>query len=104
MEPIVITSENFEKEVLQSAEPVLIDFWASWCGPCKMLSPLVDKMAAEGVIKVGKINVDDEMDLAGEYGVASIPTLLIFKNGEVAAQSIGFKPLPQLKAWVASVQ
>ena len=104
MEPIVITSENFKKEVLQSAEPVLIDFWASWCGPCKMLSPLVDKMAAEGVIKVGKINVDDEMDLAGEYGVASIPTLLIFKNGEVAAQSIGFKPLPQLKAWVASVQ
>ena len=104
MEPIVITSENFENEVLKSQEPILIDFWASWCGPCKMLSPLVDKMAEEGVIKVGKINVDDEMDLAGEYGVASIPTLLIFKNGEVAAQSIGFKPMPALKAWVASVK
>ncbi len=104
MEPIVITSENFENEVLKSQEPILIDFWASWCGPCKMLSPLVDKIAEEGVIKVGKINVDDEMDLAGEYGVASIPTLLIFKNGEVAAQSIGFKPMPALKAWVASVK
>ncbi|MBR3405078.1 MAG: thioredoxin [Firmicutes bacterium] len=104
MEPIVITSENFENEVLKSQEPILIDFWASWCGPCKMLSPLIDKMAEEGVIKVGKINVDDEMDLAGEYGVASIPTLLIFKNGEVAAQSIGFKPMPALKAWVASVK
>ena len=104
MEPIVITSENFENEVLKSQEPILIDFWASWCGPCKMLSPLVDKMAEEGVIKVGKINVDDEMDLAGEYGVASIPTLLIFKNGEGAAQSIGFKPMPALKAWVASVK
>ncbi|MBQ4186932.1 MAG: thioredoxin [Firmicutes bacterium] len=104
MEPIVITSENFENEVLKSQEPILIDFWASWCGPCKMLSPLVDKIAEEGVIKVGKINVDDEMELAGEYGVASIPTLLIFKNGEVAAQSIGFKPMPALKAWVASVK
>ena len=104
MEPIVITSENFENEVLKSQEPILIDFWASWCGPCKMLSPLVDKIAEEGVIKVGKINVDDEMDLAGEYGVASIPTLRIFKNGEVAAQSIGFKPMPALKAWVASVK
>ena len=104
MEPIVITSENFENEVLKSQEPILIDFWASWCGPCKMLSPLVDKIAEEGVIKVGKINVDDEMDLAGEYGVASIPTLLIFKNGEVAAQSIGFKPMPALQAWVASVK
>ncbi len=104
MEPIVITSENFENEVLKSQEPILIDFWASWCGPCKMLSPLIDKMAEEGVIKVGKINVDDEMELAGEYGVASIPTLLIFKNGEVAAQSIGFKPMPALKAWVASVK
>ena len=104
MEPIVITSENFENEVLKSQEPILIDFWASWCGPCKMLSPLVDKIAEEGVIKVGKINVDDEMDLAGEYGVASIPTLLIFKDGKVAAQSIGFKPMPALKAWVASVK
>ena len=105
MAVVTVTAGNFDQEVLQSTETVLVDFWASWCGPCKMLSPVVDQIADENPdIKVGKINVDDEMELAGEYGVASIPTLLIFKNGEVAAQSIGFKPMPALKAWVASVK
>ena len=91
MEPIVLTNDNFEKEVGQSSEPVLVDFWASWCGPCKMLSPLVDEVAktAEG-FKVGKVNVDDEGDLAQQFGVQSIPTLVVFKDGKEAGRSVGF--------------
>jgi thioredoxin 1 len=90
MAAIKITKENFEQEVLKSDVPVLIDFWASWCGPCKMLSPTVDEVANEtDRFKVGKINVDEEGDLAAKYGVSAIPTLVVFKNGAEAGRSVG---------------
>ena len=82
MAVVTITKENFEQEVLQSAKPVLLDFWASWCGPCRMLSPIVDEVAEERTdVKVGKVNVDDEQELAIRYGVMSIPTVIFFKDG-----------------------
>ena len=84
MAVITITKENFEAEVLKSAQPVLLDFWASWCGPCRMLSPIVDEVAEERTdVKVGKVNVDEQPDLAAEFGVMSIPTLLLFENGKL---------------------
>ena len=85
-----ITKDNFEKEVLMAKEPVLVDFWAAWCTPCKMLSPIVDQVAEErSDIKVCKINIDDEGELAIRYGVMSIPTLMVFRNGEIAQKSVG---------------
>ena len=87
------TNENFEEEVVKSDKPVLLDFWAPWCGPCKMLSPVVDKVAEETEdIKVGKVDVDDQVELAMKYQIMSIPTLLVFKNGELANQSVGVVP------------
>ena len=86
-----ITSENFEEEVLKSNIPVLVDFWASWCGPCKMMAPVVEKIAEEmqGKAKVCKVNVDEEADLAMQYGIMSIPTFLVFKDGKVVNSTIG---------------
>ena len=85
-----VTKENFDQEVLMAKEPVLVDFWATWCMPCKMLSPIVDQVASErSDVKVCKINIDDEGELAIRYGVMSIPTLIVFKNGEIANKSIG---------------
>ncbi len=93
MAVVTITKENFEQEVLQSAKPVLLDFWASWCGPCRMLSPVVDEVAEErGDVKVGKVNVDEQPELAGEFGVMSIPTLLVFEQGKLVRQAVGARP------------
>ncbi len=93
MAVITITKENFEQEVLQSAKPVLLDFWASWCGPCRMLSPVVDEVAEERTdVKVGKVNVDEQPELAGQFGVMSIPTLLVFEQGKLVRQAVGARP------------
>ena len=90
MEPVVITNDNFEEEVVKSDKPVLLDFWAPWCGPCQMLSPIVDKIAAEHEeIKVGKVNVDDNEELAMKFKTMSIPTLLVFKDGNEVNRSVG---------------
>ena len=94
MAEIILTSDNFETEVIGSEIPVLVDFWAPWCGPCKMLGPVISQIAEEneGKVNVGKINVDEEDELAAQYGIQSIPTVLLFKGGEVVEQSLGFKP------------
>ena len=92
MSEIKLTTANFEQEVLQSEVPVLVDFYAEWCGPCKMLSPIINEIAKEyeGKAKVGKVNVDEEMSLAQKYRVMSVPTVLVFKNGQLSGTSIGY--------------
>ncbi|MCY3739215.1 MAG: thioredoxin [Gemmatimonadaceae bacterium] len=97
-DPIVLTDDNFESEVLESDRPVLVDFWATWCGPCRMVSPIVEELAGEylGRAKVGKLDVDSAQKTAQEYGIRSIPTLLIFREGKVADQVIGAVPKVQI--------
>ena len=99
MAEITITEKNFEQEVLNSTLPVLVDFWATWCGPCRMLAPVIEEIAEdyEKEIKVGKINVDEERALAIQFGIESIPTVLLFKAGKIVAKSVGFRTKEQLE-------
>lgn len=97
MSVLTITNENFQQEVLNSDKPVLVDFWASWCGPCKMLSPIVDEIAVEREdIKVCKVNVDEQPELAAKFQIMSIPTLIVFKNGKMVNQTAGVRPKNQI--------
>lgn len=97
MSEIKITKENFEQEVLNSNTPVVVDFWATWCGPCKMLAPELEELAEEGV-KVGKVNVDEEGELAMKFGIMSIPTVILFKDGKIEKKTVGYMTKDQLKS------
>ncbi len=101
MSVITLTSSNFEEEVIRSEKKVLIDFWAAWCGPCRMMSPVVDEVADEtDSVKVCKVNVDDEPEIAMKYGIMSIPTLLVVENGEVTGKSVGAVPKEEVLALI----
>src|SRR6266571_8853421 len=97
---VTVTQDNFKQEVLQCAQPFLLDFWAEWCGPCKMLGPVLDELAEEyaGRVRIGKVNIDEQQALAAEYRIQSIPTLLFFQQGQVAQQVVGLKSKRELKA------
>ncbi len=102
MAVITITESNFEEEVLKSDKPVLLDFWAVWCGPCKMISPVVDELAeATPDVKFGKVNVDEESELARKFNIMSIPTLLLFKDGQPVNQMVGVQPKQAIEAMVS---
>ena len=102
MAEITLTSANFEEEVLKSDKPVLVDFWATWCGPCRMLAPVIAQIAVkyEGTVKVGKVDVDENPELAESFNVSSIPTLILFKDGKPVAQRTGGAPMPLIDAFI----
>ena len=99
---LTITKDNFSKEVMESVQPVLLDFWANWCGPCRMLSPIIDEIGEETAgIKVGKVNVDEKRELAAQFGVMSIPTLVVIKNGKAVKRSVGVQTKDRIRSMLA---
>lgn len=102
MAPVKTDKNSFKTEVLDSAEPVVVDFWAEWCGPCKMIAPSLDEISKElaGKVKIAKVNIDENPELAAQFGVRSIPTLMLFKGGEVADIKVGAAPKTALSAWI----
>jgi thioredoxin 1 len=104
MATVKVDSANFQKDVLGASEPVIVDFWAEWCGPCKMIAPALEEIAKEmgGKVKIAKVNIDENQELAVKYGVRSIPTLMLFKGGEVADMKVGAAPKTALSSWITS--
>jgi thioredoxin 1 len=102
---ITLDQDNFDEEVLQSNIPVLVDFWASWCGPCRMIAPIIDQLADEyeGKIKIGKVNVDEQGELATQYRIMSIPTMFFFKDGEIVEQAVGVRPKGELERIIQKI-
>lgn len=96
---VTLTDDNFKEQVLQSGKPVLVDFWAEWCGPCKMIAPVLEELAGDydGSVTIGKVNIDDYQNLANQHGIRAIPTMLLFKNGEVAEQIVGMQSKQEIK-------
>lgn len=103
MATVTVDKNNFRSEVLESVEPVVVDFWAEWCGPCKMIAPSLEEISEEmtGKVKVAKVNIDENPDIAAQYGVRSIPTLAMFKGGEVADIKVGASPKTALSSWIS---
>jgi len=102
MKPTAVSDSSFDSDVLRSKEPVLVDFWAEWCGPCKMIAPALDELATEmeGRIRIAKVNIDENPQTPRKYGIRGIPTMILFKDGEVKATKIGAEPKSKLKAWL----
>jgi thioredoxin 1 len=104
MATVKVTDDSFKQDVLDSSEPVVVDFWAEWCGPCRLIGPALEEISSEmqGRVKIAKVNVDENPGIASQYGIRSIPTLMIFKNGQLAGQKVGAAPKGDLSRWIQS--